>query len=192
MAFALFPRFNQQTTRTFFERWTGAQSGYRPRSRTRACSAGNPIGGDPLDAGERLFSVALLTSTDIYGGTNFKIECPTGSATSGTSRSQQGNLNRLTRLYCATRMADDPVYGSTEKPRTIRSGDDNIYVYEYFNGSNGAGRAPSPERLVDRTRGQTNRDFTASRGKRSWNRQTNCIHGNAFEVPYGQSEGGGS
>ena len=86
---------------------------------------------------------ALLNQYSFYG-TEFKVECPTGS---GHLMTLFEVAEEIARRLASTFLRDDngrrPVYGGTAKFQDDPHWRDLILFYEYFHGDNGAGLGAS-------------------------------------------------
>jgi hypothetical protein len=79
-----------------------------------------------------------------YYGSDFKVECPSGSGRFLTIREVANELaRRLTRIFLKDESKHAPVFNNSEKMRDDPNFRDYILFYEYFYGENGRGLGAS-------------------------------------------------
>jgi hypothetical protein len=79
-----------------------------------------------------------------YHGSEFKVECPTGSGRLMTLYEVAEEINRrLANIFLKGKDGRRPVYGGAEKFQTDPHWRDLVLFYEYFHGDNGAGLGAS-------------------------------------------------
>jgi hypothetical protein len=79
-----------------------------------------------------------------YYGSEFKVECPTGSGRLMTLYEVAEEINRrLANIFLKGKDGRRPVYGGAEKFQTDPHWRDLVLFYEYFHGDNGAGLGAS-------------------------------------------------
>jgi hypothetical protein len=88
--------------------------------------------------------IRALLQYYLYYGSDFKIECPTGSGRLMTLYQVAEELSRrLANIFLKDKNGWRPVYGGTQKFQEDPHWRDLILFYEYFHGDNGAGLGAS-------------------------------------------------
>ncbi len=88
--------------------------------------------------------IRALINLYCFYGTDFKVECPTGSGKMMTLFEVAQELkNRLASIFLRDSTGNRPVYGGTSKFQDDPHWRDLILFYEYFHGDNGAGLGAS-------------------------------------------------
>jgi hypothetical protein len=117
---------------------------YEPAESTTGSFGGNSNWRGPIWFPINILILRSLLNLYAYYGTDFLVECPTGSG-------KQMNLlevskeiaNRLSAIFLRGDDGKRPVYGGTEKFQTNPYWRDKVLFYEYFHGDNGAGLGAS-------------------------------------------------
>jgi hypothetical protein len=88
--------------------------------------------------------IRALLNYHTYYGTDFTVECPTGSGQRmNLYRVAEEIAHRLTSIFLRGNDGHRPVYGGTAKFQEDRYWRDLMLFYEYFHGDNGAGLGAS-------------------------------------------------
>jgi hypothetical protein len=120
------------------------QVDYEPAESTTGLFGGNSNWRGPIWFPLNYLLIESLQRFDYYYGSDFKIECPTGSGCLLTLGGVATELSRrLTRLFVRGEDGRRPVHGGSEKFQTDPHWRDLILFHEYFHGDNGAGLGAS-------------------------------------------------
>src|SRR5262245_37329002 len=84
--------------------------------------------------------IRALLHFHLYYGSEFKVECPTGSGKMMNLFEVSREIaKRLSAIFLRDTNGRRPVYGGSEKFQTDPHWRDLVLFYEYFHGDNGAG-----------------------------------------------------
>ncbi len=84
--------------------------------------------------------IQALRAYHCYYGSDFKVECPTGSGNMMTLEQVAEDLvRRLARIFLRDEHGKRPVFGDSQLFNTDPNWKDLIPFYEYFHGDNGRG-----------------------------------------------------
>jgi len=127
--------------------WVGSQEfrvEYLPAESNTAMFGGNSNWRGPVWMPVNVLIVRALLNLYQFYGTDFKVECPTGSGTYMTLFEVAHELQRrLAGTFLRNSEGKRPVYGGTDKFQNDPHWRDLILFYEYFHGDNGAGLGAS-------------------------------------------------
>jgi hypothetical protein len=113
---------------------------YEPAESSTGLFGGNSNWRGPIWFPVNYLLIESLQKFDYCLGSDFKVECPTGSGQMMTLWDVAAELSlRLTRIFLRDSDGRRPVYGGTEKFQTDPHWRDLILFHEYFHGDNGAG-----------------------------------------------------
>jgi hypothetical protein len=117
---------------------------YQPaESRTSLFGGNSNLRGPVWMPANALIIRALLHYYGYYG-TDFTVECPTGSGKQMTLFEVAKEISRrLTAIFLADESGQRPVFGGTSKFLQDPHWRDYLLFYEYFHGDNGAGLGAS-------------------------------------------------
>ncbi len=117
---------------------------YLPAESNTGMFGGNSNWRGPIWMPVNALIIRALLHFYSYYGTDFKIECPTGSGNMMTLFEVAQELSkRLSGIFLRDANGRRPVYGGTEKFQTDPHWRDYILFYEYFHGDMGAGLGAS-------------------------------------------------
>jgi hypothetical protein len=113
---------------------------YEPAESSTALFGGNSNWRGPIWFPVNYLIIESLQKFHHYFGTEYKVECPTGSGQMMTLWEVAAEISRrLTRIFLKDENGRRPVNGNIEKFQTDPHWRDLILFYEYFHGDNGAG-----------------------------------------------------
>jgi hypothetical protein len=118
--------------------------GYRPAESDTAMFGGNSNWRGPVWFPINVLLIRALLQFHAYHGSDFRVECPTGSGRMMTLLEVAKEISdRLQRTFLRDGNGRRPVFGGTEKFQTDPHWRDYIPFHEYFHGDNGAGLGAS-------------------------------------------------
>ena len=118
--------------------------GYLPAESDSGMFGGNSNWRGPIWMPVNILIIRALLQYYAYYGSNFVIECPTGSGNRMTLYEVAENLaRRLESIFLRDEEGCRPVYGGTKKFQEDPHWRDLLLFYEYFHGDNGAGLGAS-------------------------------------------------
>ena len=118
--------------------------GYLPAESDTGMFGGNSNWRGPIWFPVNALIIRALLNLYSYYGSQFTVECPTGSGQHMTLFEVSREIgNRLSRIFLRDEGGSRPVYGSTTKFQTDPHWRDYLLFYEYFHGDNGAGLGAS-------------------------------------------------
>jgi hypothetical protein len=127
--------------------WVGDQEykvQYLPAESNTGMFGGNSNWRGPVWMPVNVLLIRALLNLYQYYGTEFKVECPTGSGVYMTLFEVSQELTRrITGTFLRDADGKRPVYGGTAKFQEDPHWRDLILFYEYFHGDNGAGLGAS-------------------------------------------------
>ena len=113
---------------------------YEPAESSTGLFGGNSNWRGPVWFPVNYLIIESLQKFHHYLGTDFKVECPTGSGQMMTLWEVAAEISRrLNSIFLRDEKGKRPVYGGTEKFQSDPHWRDYILFYEYFHGDNGAG-----------------------------------------------------
>jgi hypothetical protein len=113
---------------------------YEPAESSTGLFGGNSNWRGPVWFPVNYLIIESLQKFHHYLGTDFKVECPTGSGQMKTLWEVAAEISRrLNSIFLRDEEGKRPVYGGTEKFQSDPHWRDYILFYEYFHGDNGAG-----------------------------------------------------
>ncbi|MDP2982114.1 MAG: glucosidase, partial [Candidatus Latescibacter sp.] len=113
---------------------------YQPGESDTGLFGGNSNWRGPIWFPINFLIIESLQKFHHYYGSDFKIECPTGSGNFITINEVANELSlRLTRLFLRNESGRRPSFGDTEKFQKDPEFRDNILFYECFHGDTGRG-----------------------------------------------------
>ena len=113
---------------------------YEPAESSSGLFGGNSNWRGPIWMPVNYLLIESLQKFYKYYGSDFKIECPTGSKTYLTIREVANELaRRLTRIFLRDESGRRPVFNHSERMANDPHFRDYILFYEYFHGDNGRG-----------------------------------------------------
>jgi len=116
------------------------QLSYLPAESDSGMFGGNSNWRGPIWMPVNALIIRALLHFYAYYGDNFKIECPTGSGKlMNLFEVAREITNRLTIIFLRDRNGRRPVFGGADKFQRDPLWRDNLLLYEYFHGDNGAG-----------------------------------------------------
>jgi len=114
--------------------------GYLPAESDTGMFGGNSNWRGPIWAPVNGLVIRALLNYHTYYGTDFKVECPTGSGRRMNLYEVARDISgRLNSIFLRGKDGRRPVYGGTSKFQNDKYWHDLIMFYEYFHGDNGAG-----------------------------------------------------
>jgi hypothetical protein len=114
--------------------------GYEPAESTSGLFGGNSNWRGPVWFPVNFLLIESLQRFDYYLGSDFKVECPTGSGKMMTLAEVAENLShRLARIFLRDESGRRPVFGDSSKFQTDPHWRDLVPFYEYFHGDTGRG-----------------------------------------------------
>ncbi|MBV9470452.1 MAG: hypothetical protein JOZ57_14535, partial [Abitibacteriaceae bacterium] len=117
---------------------------YQPAESRTGLFGGNSNWRGPIWFPLNYLLIESLQKFDYYYGSQFTIECPTGSGQQMSLWEVATELSqRLTRVFLRNDEGQRAVFGGTEKFQTDPNFRDYIPFHEYFHGDNGAGLGAS-------------------------------------------------
>jgi hypothetical protein len=117
---------------------------YEPGESRTGMFGGNSNWRGPIWFPMNFLLVEALQRFHYYFGSDFKVECPTGSARYLTLWEVAAELSRrLASIFARSRDGRRPVYGGVSKFQSDEHWRDLILFYEYFHGDTGAGMGAS-------------------------------------------------
>jgi hypothetical protein len=113
---------------------------YLPGESDTGMFGGNSNWRGPVWMPVNVLLIRALLNLYAFYGTEFKVECPTGSGRSMTLFEVAHEIaNRLAKTFLRDGNGQRPVYGGTTKFQDDPHWRDLILFYEFFHGDNGAG-----------------------------------------------------
>jgi hypothetical protein len=113
---------------------------YEPAESSTGLFGGNSNWRGPIWFPVNYLIIESLQKFHHYLGTDFKVECPTGSGQMMTLWEVAAEISRrLSSIFLRDEAGKRPVNGGTEKFQSDPHWRDYIWFYEYFHGDNGAG-----------------------------------------------------
>jgi hypothetical protein len=113
---------------------------YEPAESSTGLFGGNSNWRGPIWFPVNYLIIESLQKFHHYLGTDFQVECPTGSGQMMTLWEVAAEISRrLNNIFLRDENGNRPVNGGTEKFQTDPHWRDYILFYEYFHGDNGAG-----------------------------------------------------
>ena len=113
---------------------------YEPGESRTGMFGGNSNWRGPIWFPMNFLLVEALQRFHYYFGSDFKVECPTGSGRYRTLWEVAAELSRrLASIFARSRGGRRPVYGAVSKFQSDERWRDLILFYEYFHGDTGAG-----------------------------------------------------
>jgi len=113
---------------------------YEPAESTTGLFGGNSNWRGPIWFPVNFLLIESLQKFDHFYGKAFRVECPTGTATTLSLWDVAADLSRrLTRIFLRGPDGRRPVYGGIQKFQSDPHWRDLILFHEYFHGDNGAG-----------------------------------------------------
>jgi hypothetical protein len=113
---------------------------YEPAESSTGLFGGNSNWRGPIWFPVNYLIIESLQKFHHYLGTDFKVECPTGSGQMMTLWEVAAEISRrLSSIFLRDEAGNRPVNGGTEKFQSDPHWRDYILFYEYFHGDNGAG-----------------------------------------------------
>jgi hypothetical protein len=113
---------------------------YEPAESSTGLFGGNSNWRGPIWFPVNYLIIESLQKFHHYLGTDFKVECPTGSGQMMTLWEVAAEISRrLSGIFLRDEAGRRPVNGGTEKFQSDPHWRDYIWFYEYFHGDNGAG-----------------------------------------------------
>jgi hypothetical protein len=113
---------------------------YEPGESNTGLFGGNSNWRGPIWFPVNFLVVESLQRFHHYFGSDFKVECPTGSGQWMTLAEVAAEISRrLTRIFLRDGEGRRPVHGANERLQTDPHWRDLILFYEYFHGDNGRG-----------------------------------------------------
>jgi hypothetical protein len=123
---------------------TRHEVGYEPAESRTGLFGGNSNWRGPIWFPVNYLLIESLQKFHHYLGSDFQVECPTGSGQWMTLAEVAAELSRrLTRIFLRGEDGRRPVYGGTERFQTDPHWRDLVLFGEYFNGDDGAGLGAS-------------------------------------------------
>jgi hypothetical protein len=117
---------------------------YLPAESDSGMFGGNSNWRGPIWMPMNVLIIRALIEYYCYYGTDFMIECPTGSGHMMNLYEVAEEIGRrLTSMFLKDEAGHRPVYGGSERFQTDPHWRDNVLFYEYFHGENGAGLGAS-------------------------------------------------
>jgi hypothetical protein len=117
---------------------------YLPAESDTGMFGGNSNWRGPIWMPVNTLVIRALLNYHTYYGTDFTVECPTGSGRRMNLYQVAEELSRrATSIYLRGKDGRRPVYGGTTKFQDDKHWRDLILFYEYFHGDNGAGLGAS-------------------------------------------------
>jgi Mannosylglycerate hydrolase MGH1-like glycoside hydrolase domain len=117
---------------------------YTPAESDTGMFGGNSNWRGPIWMPVNVLIIRALLQYYSYYGTDFTVECPTGSGRRMTLYQVAEEItNRLASIFLRDKDGRRPVYGGTQKFQEDPHWRDYILFYEYFHGDNGAGLGAS-------------------------------------------------
>jgi len=117
---------------------------YEPAEAKTGLFGGNSNWRGPIWFPINYLIIESLQKYHYYYGSDFKVECPTGSGKWMTLGEVATELSmRLIKIFEKNPEGRRPVYGGSKKFQEDPLWKDNILFYEYFHGDNGAGLGAS-------------------------------------------------
>jgi hypothetical protein len=113
---------------------------YEPGESTTALFGGNSNWRGPIWFPVNFLIIQALREYHRYYGSNFQVECPTGSGQMKTLEQVAGELSRrLARIFLRDQRGNRPVFGDSPMFNNDPNCKDLIPFYEYFHGDTGRG-----------------------------------------------------
>jgi hypothetical protein len=113
---------------------------YEPAESSNGLFGGNSNWRGPIWFPLNYLLIESLQKFHHYLGSDFKVECPTGSGQLLTLWEVAAEISqRLSRIFLLDARGRRPVFGGTEKFQSDPHWRDFVPFYEYFHGDNGAG-----------------------------------------------------
>jgi hypothetical protein len=117
---------------------------YEPAESTTGLFGGNSNWRGPVWFPVNYLIIESLQKFDHYLGSDFRVECPTGSGNFLTLWEVAAELSRrLTRTFLRDSEGRRPVHGGNTRYQHDEHWRDLVLFYEYFHGDNGAGLGAS-------------------------------------------------
>jgi hypothetical protein len=117
---------------------------YEPAESSTGLFGGNSNWRGPIWFPVNYLLIESLQKFHHYLGSDYKVECPTGSGQMMTLREVAAEISRrLTRIFLRGPDGRRPAYGGTEKFQNDPHWRDLVLFHEYFHGDNGAGLGAS-------------------------------------------------
>jgi hypothetical protein len=117
---------------------------YEPGESTTGLFGGNSNWRGPVWFPVNYLLIEALQKFHYYYGSDFKVECPTGSGKYLTLWEVAAELSRrLTRLFLPDEHGNRPAHGGAQQYRNDPNWKDLVLFYEYFHGDTGAGLGAS-------------------------------------------------
>ncbi|HKC51113.1 MAG TPA: glucosidase, partial [Myxococcota bacterium] len=117
---------------------------YLPAESDSGVFGGNSNWRGPVWLPVNAMIIRALLQYHTYYGSDFKIECPTGSGRAmNLYQVAEEITRRMTALFLRDADGRRPVYGRTRKFQEDPHWRDYVLFYEYFHGDNGAGLGAS-------------------------------------------------